>query len=354
MDILNINMDILNKRWGLRSRLQQEQYRQCETAIPKEAVTPETEPDIFRVLQDLARYIVEHPESILLDVYSLEDRQKDWQSLCECVPNLDSRSRPGHKLLDHHMPHFWDVRSWKGVSVRSLITQANLEKALLLNLRMHSTPYKSEIRRTLVLSGGLSNVTKYRASMSKYIVTRYGASTVLDPCIGWGGRMLGSLSAGAHYTGCEPDPQTFQGLAGMLKDIGRPADLYNEPAERVLPRLRQHYDLVLTSPPYYNLELYTAGEQSIVTFPSWEEWVKDWLKPVVLNCLRCLKHTGKSCWSVKNFKTDKKYPLADVVEQIHREQGWNCIEVITLTGPGRPGAHRDSEEQTFVYSKQTE
>lgn len=345
-------MDILNTRLGLRRLLNDPKYHAWEESIPKDDVNEETEVVLKEAIDRLIIYILADPAVLLVDEYTEAERKKDWEALRKKdATTFESRSRLGHKILDHHMPHFWNVKNHKGNSVAGLITEEALRKAIWLNLRMHSTPYKSEIRRTIVLSSGMSSVTKYRAGLSKHIAKKYSAEKVLDCCVGWGGRMLGSLAAGATYTGFEPDPNTFRGLRGILEDVGKTADIHNEPAETGLVKLQSGvYDLVLTSPPYYNLEMYTAGDQSVKE-QTWEEWVDGWLKPVVKECLRCLKPDGKSCWSVKNFKSDKKYPLADVVRDIHAEFGWVLLDIISVSGPGRPGAKKASEEETFAYAK---
>ena len=116
--------------------------------------------------------------------------------------------------------------------------------------------------------------------------------------------------------------------------------------------------MILTSPPYFNLELYTAGEQSTVTHPTWDSWVADWLKPVILGCLARLKEGGVSCWSVKDFKTDKAYGLVAAVTAIHKEAGFTLIKTIKMQGVGRMGinrintegkATRKSEEDTYCF-----
>jgi hypothetical protein len=361
--------EILNVRFGLRKLLQNPAYHASEAAISKEELAKD--PAISRIITDLAAAIVRDPAVILTDSYTATERRKDWEALIkkpvleagEIVP-LDSRSRPGHKLLDHYMPHFYRVANYKGVSVASLITQEAVEKALWANLAMHSTPYKSEIRRMLVMTGGLSNVTKYRTVTAKAIVEYFGARRVLDPCVGWGGRMLGTLVTGAEYVGCEPDPNTVAGLRGILAELPNPerATVFAQPVEACWDRLHalrsmEAFDMVLTSPPYFNLELYTGGEQSVARFPTWSEWVAGWLKPTILGCLACLGEGGVSCWSVKNIRTDRVYPLADEVARIHKEAGWELVKTVTLRGSARPGAGRitsgketrESEEETYCY-----
>jgi hypothetical protein len=62
---------------------------------------------------------------------------------------------------------------------------------------------------------------------------------------------------------------------------------------------------------------------------------------------------------VKNFKTDKKYPLADVTKKIHKDAGWDLIKTVVMTGSARPGGKRivegketrESEEETFCFKR---
>lgn len=372
---------ILNTRFGLRSRLRNSAYHAHTTSIPKSELTPDKEPELHVLLDELSSTLAANPVHYLLqETYTPEERLRDWNALVAkpisdsttgALLPIDARSRPGHKLLDHHMPHFYTVANHLGRSVASLASNpAAVRKALLTNVAMHSTPYKSEIRRMLTMTSGLSNVTKYRALTAKAIVSKFGAQCVLDPCIGWGGRMLGALAASTTtiYIGCEPDPLTFAGLRGILADLpvsaATRAQLYSAPAESAIPSFPADMmvDMILTSPPYYNLELYGMpgdSTQSTVAHPTWEDWRDHWLRPVILMSLARLTPTGTSCWSVKNFRTDKAYPLADEVRRIHEVAGWRLTETITMTGSGRPGGgrivggkeSRGSEEETFCFKR---
>lgn len=353
---LQLNL-LLNKRFALRSLLFNKKHHSSDVSIPKNDVIPEKEPHIRSKLAIIAKQIVENPDIILNDTYDILSRKSDWISLKdkivlnngEIIP-IDARSRPGHKILDNYMQHFWDVKNYKGVSVRNLFTQEIIEKALITNLYMHSTPYKSEIRRMVTMTGGLGNVTKYRAVTAKAIAQFFGAYRVFDPCVGWGGRMLGCLSASneIEYVGCEPDTKTYKGLVSILEDKAIPesvtdrAKIFNEPVEDVLARMGEDdiFDMILTSPPYFNLEQYTSGEQSIIKYATWDEWVDKWLKVVILSCLSHLYEGGVSCWNVKNFTTNKKYPLEDIVKKIHKDAGWELVKRVTMGSSGRMGSKR--------------
>ena len=98
--------------------------------------------------------------------------------------------------------------------------------------------------------------------------------------------------------------------------------LYNDTAENVLPSLDKKYDLALTSPPYYNLEIYSNEDTQSHHYGTYNNWIKHFLEPVIKGVLNKLLDNGKSAWSVKNFKTDKTYKLLDDVIRIHEEYGW--------------------------------
>lgn len=370
--------ELLNIRFALRKLLLNKDLHETTDSIKKELITPDLEPYIREQIKEFATELLLNPDNILKDTYELSERKKDWLSLAKKeviidgeIINIDTRARQGHKILDHYMTHFYEVKNYKGKSVKGLFTQSVLEKALLTNLMMHSTPYKSEIRRMITMTAGLGSVTKYRTITSKSIIEFFKAKRVLDPCVGWGGRMLGSLSAGddTYYVGCEPDPNTAMCLRNILSDEAIPlnaryrATIIEKPAELGLLEdiaLMDKFDMILTSPPYFNLEIYTAGKQSTIKYPSWEIWVEEWLKLVITKSLSYLKEGGVSCWSVKNFKSDKKYPLADVTKKIHEELGWKLVKTVSMTGSARPGSkgekkintpEKKSEEETFCFCK---
>jgi len=360
-------MDPLNVRFGLRTHLKQNELSISTSSITESALEHDKEPTIRTFIKELAIKISKQPEVLFTNESTLIDRKASWHSLVDKevdmnIP-LDARCRPGHILLDYHMPHFWSVRGWKGVSVADLASDSTVVyKALWANLRMHSTPYISEIRRSLCMVGGLSNVTKYRAPLAKAIVEGFGATSVLDPCAGWGGRMLGALAAGATYVGYEPCLKTVQGLHGILEDLPeeiRPgATIIPKPAEEGILDLEE-FDMVLTSPPYYNLENYSTESTQSITGLSWEEWLDGWLDPVIQMCLSKLKEGGTSCWSVKNFRTDAEYRLADEVKAAHERAGWRLVHTVKMVGSGRPGEGRiqrgaetrSSEEETFCFQR---
>jgi 16S rRNA G966 N2-methylase RsmD len=269
------------------------------------------------------------------------------------------------KPIRHHMQHFYAVKNYKNVSVLSLWTRVNLEKALRFNRQYHSTPYVSEIIRSLSFTNGLGKITIYRPLLAKTIVTYFKAKSVLDVCVGWGGRMLGALSSATdvHYTGIEPCKKTYEGLINIIADVStvdkklaERATLIHDTAENALSEMSvdTKFDLAITSPPYYNLEIYSDEATQSLSYGDYQSWLDNFLEPVIRETL---KRVNVSCWSVKNFKTDKKYNLLADVIKIHEKYEWKMLNVtFSMTNSKRPGAatvdtNKLSEETTYVFAK---
>jgi very-short-patch-repair endonuclease len=83
--------------------------------------------------------------------------------------------------------------------------------------------------------------------------------TVLDPCAGFGARMLGFYAAypDGVYVGVEPNPDTFAELVELNSILGKSSILINDRFEAVDTDELQ-YDLAFTSIPYWNLEIYST------------------------------------------------------------------------------------------------
>ena len=97
--------------------------------------------------------------------------------------------------------------------------------------------------------------------------------------------MLGTTSRGGHYTGCEPFTKTHVGLCKMRKELGlhERVKIYKKGVEEVLSELEDTYfDVCITSPPYYDLEVYSEEDtQSIQLYNTYEEWLDGFIRPII-------------------------------------------------------------------------
>lgn len=94
--------------------------------------------------------------------------------------------------------------------------------------------------------------------------------TVIDPCCGFGGRLLGFKSKypNGKYIGCEPNIETYNELLQLTKDANfSNVELHNCKWEDFI--INQNYDLIFTSIPYFDLEIY-SNHIDYETFDNWE------------------------------------------------------------------------------------
>ena len=166
---------------------------------------------------------------------------------------------------------------------------------------------------------------------ARFLVSRYaparGSVVVLDPCAGWGGRLLGSLTiprrAAVRYIGCDPNTQmtdAYQTLASRVtedlrfeKSIGRrSARVYPVPFEDWLKtaffrRLRGKVHVAITSPPYWTTEEYAEEDaanrvQSCHRYPEYAVWRERFLRRMVFGVAGCLVPNGVFILNVANVK----------------------------------------------------
>lgn len=291
--------------------------------------------------------------------YSDIELLTDWKKLVGWNANTNSMAstqRLGMKLCEHFFPNFYDIEDKKGNSFKSLWTTKNLEKVLRWNRKSHSTPYMSEIKRGIYFNFGLPKSTMYRPQMAKMIVNNLGGVKVFDPCAGWGGRMLGSIAAGAElYIAFEPNTETYENLLRLISFLGiqDKVRIYKDSALNMDKYNINNIDVVLTSPPYFDLEVYTHEDtQSITGCTSYQMWIDKFLNPLVTGALQTLKPNGWSCWNVHNVG---KMKMIDDIAKIHKDYNTRTIFSVTSskrqTNQYTSTKNQKNSDVTICYSK---
>jgi len=290
--------------------------------------------------------------------YTDAELKTDWMKLRKWIPNADtisSTQRLGMKLCEYFFPNFYNIEDKKGVSFSSLWTPNNLEKVLRWNRKSHSTPYLSELKRGIYFNFGLPKSTMYRPQMAKMIVGNLRAEHVLDPCAGWGGRLLGTVATGAHYTAFEPNTETYHNLLRLVDflNVGNKVTLYHDSALNMDHYEIPNVDLILTSPPYFDLEVYSReATQSITGCTTYAMWVEQFLNPLVQKALAKLVPNGWSCWNVHNV--GKMHMIQDIA---HMHEAYPAKKTFPVTSSKRQAnqqteaKNQKNADVTICYSR---
>lgn len=163
--------------------------------------------------------------------------------------------------------------------------QENREKLLAEFAElMGQNPKKAMEQMRENVYNNTKEVGNFRLTILPSFIERYGAKKILDPCIGWGDRLASAMAKDVElYVGTDPNLALKPGhseMISMLKNEGgsktRVELIYEPFEEATLPN--ETFDLVLTSPPYFNLETYSdEANQSITKYSGFESWLNNFL-----------------------------------------------------------------------------
>ena len=176
----------------------------------------------------------------------------------------------------------------------------------------------SALRNALVfMQFDKSSGTAFPPFHAKFFADKFlpkeGDGIIVDPCAGWGGRLLGSLlvnrSGRVHYYGTDPEFRNKDAYDGLLRRVNiwlkkelygpRNATISYKPFEdwletKAATKLFGKVDLVITSPPYFGAENYNPKnqKQSANRYPEYEEWRDNFYKALMQGAFDLLKPNG--------------------------------------------------------------
>lgn len=269
--------------------------------------------------------------------YSEKELIDDWVRLKKTNKfKSGSQWKPGLKICQQFCDNFFDIKATNGKSFNSIKNDWNeMEKIRLWGLEKMSDLYVSWVRRAIYMRWGGHNPTYYRPHLAKQIILHTGKfmGTLFDPCAGWGGRMIGTVAAGWQYVACEPNEKTYNNLLRIADflNIRNSVTIYNIPFEEFNMKELGKVDIVLTSPPYFNLETYDGGKnQSYNKFSEFTDWMNDWMTPMIQSCVDALVDDGLSCWNVMDFK---KFNMVNNVIDTHTHLGFDLKYTLGIDSP---------------------
>lgn len=279
--------------------------------------------------------------------------ENDWARLCTTEEyKKGAQFKPGMKLCQHFCENFFSIRNNKGLSFEDAWKDPKvMEKVLSWGKKGMSKLWLSWVRRAVYMSSGLPNSSFYRPHFARQLTQMHGKDkgVLFDPCFGWGGRMLGTISNDWKYIGCDPNELTHNNVLSILDFIGGGADLYNIPAEEFDYANQAKVDVVLTSPPYYDLEVYSSEDnQAYTNYPSYESWRDGWLSPLIADCISILQDDGISAWNAMNFQ--KNDFVGDII-QIHKDLGWELVNTLGFDSPLANIRNLKNKDQTYIFRK---
>jgi ParB-like nuclease family protein len=167
---------------------------------------------------------------------------------------------------------------------------------------------------------GVNVAFEFRPALARKIYLKHCAAgaRVLDPCHGWGGRVVGWLAANlaGHYVGYDPATDTAAGWKKCVEFLKKSsavstAENFCQPFEdaQLEP---ESFDFAFTSPPYFDTEQYAGAESSFRRYATFDKWVLGFYKPLLSKTIAALKPGCKFVLNVGN----KLYPLSKTATEL--------------------------------------
>ena len=224
-----------------------------------------------------------------------------------------------------------------------------LKKAIRIAIQYgKSTPQPSSIYSGIGLCGSLPS--NFRPMNALGIWNRFTepGDTVLDFACGFGGRLLGALSSknNLKYIGCDPNTET----QSHLKELG---DYIEEVTGRKnsfelhicgsedLKIPDNTADFAFSSPPYFDLELYSTEEtQSSIKFPTLESWLEGYVRGTIKMLYKALKPKKFYAVNIADFTSPSGgiCHFVDEWSRISEEEGFERMPNLYLGIPARAGS----------------
>lgn len=104
----------------------------------------------------------------------------------------------------------------------------------------------------------------------------------------------------------------FNNIFIVDSDDEKEIDLYQCPSEQLTNRFQfdqkyhEQVDAVLFSPPYFDLEIYDSEDQSLTSFPDYQDWLEGYWEQTVLLCKKVMKSGAKLGFVISNYRNSAK------------------------------------------------
>jgi hypothetical protein len=227
---------------------------------------------------------------------SEQELKKDLEKLRSFDATTNTRSFYGNKFLYHfQLKNLMRCRRGSSDTIYDMY-----ENPVKWTKLLESTEKRN--RKGATMAGNIfecfrinhGSVVMFKATTAKYLYAKYGATRVLDPTAGWGGRMLGAWALGIDYTGIDTNTNMKPAYDSMIDFTG--ADnlrmIWANALDVDFSAL--DYDFVLTSTPYVNLEVY----EHMTPWASDTEFYTQFLIPLWRKCLDHIRPGGHVCFNI--------------------------------------------------------
>jgi len=148
-----------------------------------------------------------------------------------------------------------------------------------------------------------SSISIFRPVMAMEIYCKYTPKiAVLDPTMGWGGRLIGACALNLpEYIGIDSNQYLREPYIKMIDFVADKTETKIEVFFQdalTIDYSKLVYDMVFTSPPYYNIEIYRRTGKGTSDMDSKEKWNTEFYKPLFQKTWENMQTPGYYCLNI--------------------------------------------------------
>jgi hypothetical protein len=139
----------------------------------------------------------------------------------------------------------------------------------------------------------------FRISVCLEVLRLFKPKSWLDISAGWGDRLLSALlsTTVATYTACDPNDCLHPYYKEMIKTFDpeqkKKITMIQDGFETAILPANQKYDLAFSSPPFFDLEIYSkTAADSLVKYNTSQKWFNGFLMPSIYKAVEYLNPDG--------------------------------------------------------------
>lgn len=231
------------------------------------------------------------------EIITKEKRDDAYEKLknYDC-PNELSLSTIGNRASNYYFQPYrvktkigkWSHYSaWMDDDKRKKIIDASNRLYRGKTTKSQSARYRGALGMSI---GSINQFKPYVAVCGVY--KKFKPKRVLDTSAGWGDRLIGALSQNIDYIGIDQNKKLITPYKRMIKDFEDKTTskvlMIFEKSQDVDYSKLPKYDLIFTSPPYFDLEKYEGME----IFKNKEEFIKKYWRPTIEKAYKYLEKGG--------------------------------------------------------------
>tara|TARA_R110002096_G_scaffold86144_1_gene198531 strand:+ start:8 stop:847 length:840 start_codon:yes stop_codon:yes gene_type:complete len=174
-------------------------------------------------------------------------------------------------------------------------TPEQKEKLEEAAMKLYKTIDLTPAKWRAVLNMRHGAVSQFKPNIARFLFAFCYPTCILDPCAGWGGRLLGAMSLDIDYIGIDTNTDLEENYKELIKmyPSGSKIQMYFQDA-LTMDYSALEYDMVFTSPPYCGREKYNK-------MPKYRNYEEQLIKPLVEKTYKGLSAAGIFAMNVPDY-----------------------------------------------------